>query len=72
MVVGTFYYYDYAMAEIQRFINRGYANTSYIFYTPLHYHYLFIENMKTREEAIDLVKKVRAIQSDACVLNVTE
>ena len=72
VVVGTFYYYDYAIAEVQRFINRGYEGTTYIFYSPLHYHYLFINCVQSKEESLDLCKKVKAIQSDAWILNITE
>ena len=47
--------------------------TSYIYYSPLHYHYIFVDYVLSKEESLELLKKVRAIESDVCLLlNVIE
>ncbi len=73
VVIGTFYYNFYALAFIETFKNKGYPNSSYIYYAPLHYHYVFVDYVTTREQSMEILKKVKVEQSDACVLlNVVE
>jgi len=68
VVVGTFYYFHYATGFVETFKAKGYPNASYIYYSPLHYHYVFIDYVMSKEESLKLLKKVKVEQSDACVL----
>ena len=73
IVVGTFFYKEYAMAEIKRFKERGFTNTSFIFYEPLHYHYIYANYLTSKEESLAILKKLREAETEVCLLlNVTE
>jgi type IX secretion system PorP/SprF family membrane protein len=73
LVVGTFFYNDYALAEIERFKKRGFKNTTYVFYNPLKYHYLFTGLLQSKEEAVKMINSLKAnVQSDAWILHLEE
>ncbi|MGQ0829001.1 MAG: PorP/SprF family type IX secretion system membrane protein [Bacteroidota bacterium] len=73
IVVGTFFYRDFAVAEAKRFVEHGHKNTSYIFHEEKQYNYVYIMKVNTREEAFEKVKEAKAAGiSDLWVQVLTE
>ncbi len=60
IVVGTFFYRDFAMAEMQRFINRGYAGTSWVYSEPRQFNYIFVERLDAEGSAVNKVKEIKS------------
>lgn len=60
VIVGTFFYRDFAQAEVQRFIDRGYKKTNWVFFSPKQYNYVFVSRVNTKEEALKKVMEMRA------------
>lgn len=60
IVVGTFFYRDFAIAETKRFINRGFKNTSRLFNEQKQYNNVYIARVNTEEDALKKVKEAKA------------
>jgi len=60
VVVGTFFYRDFAQAEMGRFINRGYAGTSWIYSEPRQFNYIYTGRLDAQEQAVTKVKELHA------------
>jgi len=60
IVVGTFFYRDFAVAEVKRFIDRGHKNTSYIFHEEKQYNYVYLMKVNSREEVFEKMKEAKA------------
>lgn len=60
LVVGTFFYRDFANAELQRFLNRGYAGTSLIFSEPRQFNYIYTERIGSQQDAVIKVKEIKS------------
>jgi type IX secretion system PorP/SprF family membrane protein len=73
VVVGTFYYRDFAEAEMKRFKTRGYAQSGLVFSEAKLYNYVFAGMYLSKQEAI---RKTQAVQAagnkDAWILQLTK
>ncbi len=56
VVVGTYFYRDLAMAEVQRFVAKGYKTTDWVYSGPKDYNYIFMFKCATKEEALEKLK----------------
>lgn len=60
IIVGTFFYEDFANAETKRFIANGYKNSNWIFCESKKYHYIFTHKLSSKKEALEKLKEVRS------------
>ena len=60
VVIGTFYYRDLAVAEAQRFVDKGYKTTDWVYSGPKNYNYIFMFKVTTKEEALEKLKVAQA------------
>lgn len=74
IIVGTFFYEDFANAETKRFIANGYKNTNWIFCESKKYHYIFTHKLSSKKEALEKLKEVRSAENvnNAWVLSLVE
>lgn len=59
IVVGTFFYQDFAIAEAQRFRKRGFKQCNWIYSENTKHNYIFTNRIASRQEAIKKVKEVQ-------------
>jgi type IX secretion system PorP/SprF family membrane protein len=64
IVVGTFFYQDFAIAEMQRFRKRGYKGCNWVYSENTKHNYIFTNKVASRQEAI---RKVREVQQTSGV-----
>lgn len=60
IIVGTFFYEDFADAETKRFIANGYKNSNWLFCESKKYHYIYTYKLSTKKEALQKLKEVRS------------
>ncbi len=60
VIVGIFFYRDFANDEVKNFVNRGFKNTNWIYYDNNQNNYVFTHRLNTKEEAFEKVKEVNA------------
>lgn len=69
IVVGTFFYRDFAEAEAERFRKKGYKGCNWIYSENTKHNYIFTHKLDDRKAAIQKVKEIRqAGVKDAWVL----
>lgn len=69
IIVGTFFYRDFAAAETARFRKKGFPNCSWIYSETTKHNYIFTQKLSTKQEAIAKVKQLRQTSvKDAWVL----
>jgi type IX secretion system PorP/SprF family membrane protein len=59
VIVGTFIYRDLAIAETQRFIDRGFKTTNWVYYELKKYNYVFMDRSLNRDVALKRAKEMR-------------
>ena len=59
IVVGTFYYQDFAIAEAERFRKRGYKECNWVYSENTKHNYIFTNRVTSRHDAIRKVKEVQ-------------
>lgn len=59
IVVGTFYYQDFAIAEAERFRKRGYKECNWLYSENTKHNYIFTNRVSSRQDAIRKVKEVQ-------------
>lgn len=73
VIVGIFFYRDFANDEVKNFVNRGFKNTSWIYYENNQNNYVFTHKLNTKEEALEKVKEVNAAGgSNVWILNLAD
>jgi type IX secretion system PorP/SprF family membrane protein len=73
VIVGIFFYRDYAMEEIKNFNKKGFKNSNWIYSESIKNNYVFVEKVGTKEEALEKVKAANATgANNAWVLNLTD
>ena len=60
VIVGIFFYRDFANDEVKNFVNRGFKNTNLLYYENNQNNYVFTHRLTTKEEAFGKVKEVNA------------
>jgi type IX secretion system PorP/SprF family membrane protein len=59
VIVGTFIYRDLAIAETQRFNERGFKTANWVYYELKKYNYVFLERSLQRDAALKRAKEMR-------------
>lgn len=59
VIVGTFIYRDLAIAETQRFVERGFKTANWVYYELKKYNYVFIDRSLQRDAALKRAKEMR-------------
>lgn len=59
VIVGTFIYRDLAIAETQRFQERGFQTANWVYYELKKYNYVFLERSLQRDAALKRAKEMR-------------
>lgn len=74
VVVGTFFYRDFAEAEMKRFKSKGYPQSGLVFSEARQYNYIFVATFSSIQEAISKAKSVKQSGSnnDAWILQLTK
>lgn len=73
VVVGTYFYRDFAIAETQRFVEKGYSTTDWIYSGPENFNYIFMYKLDKLKDALKKVKTANeAGVKDAWILNLTK
>ncbi len=60
VIVGIFFYRDFANEEVKNFVKLGYTNTSWLFSESKKNNYVFTHKLETKEEAFQKAKEVSA------------
>lgn len=60
VMVGIFFYRDFANEEVKNFVKLGYKNTDWLFSESKQNNYVFTHKLDTKEEAFQKVKEVTA------------
>ncbi|MES2138727.1 MAG: PorP/SprF family type IX secretion system membrane protein [Bacteroidota bacterium] len=60
VMVGIFFYRDFANEEVKNFVKLGYKNTDWLFSASKQNNYVFTHKLDTKEEAFQKVKEVTA------------
>lgn len=69
VIVGTFFYRDFAIAEMQRFRANGYQGSNWMYSEPRQFNYIYTNKMASKEEAIAKAKSLQSLGiKDAWVL----
>ena len=73
VIVGIFFYRDFAEEEVQNFVKLGFKDASWIFSETKKNNYVFSHKADTKEEAFEKVKEVNAIGgSNVWILKLTD
>ncbi len=73
VIVGIFFYRDFAKEEVNNFSNRGFKNTSLLYFETNQNNYVFTHKLETKEEAFEKAKEVNASGgSKSWILKLTE
>ncbi|MFL5753414.1 MAG: PorP/SprF family type IX secretion system membrane protein [Bacteroidia bacterium] len=73
IIVGTFFYRDFAEAEAQRFVKRGYKFTSMIYSNSKKHHFIHSYKLANQKEALAKLKEIRAAGfKDAWIIELTD
>lgn len=59
IIVGTFFYRDFAEAEAERFRKKGYKGCNLIYSENTRHNYIFTHKLSNRQEAISKVKEMQ-------------
>jgi type IX secretion system PorP/SprF family membrane protein len=59
VIVGTFIYRDLAIAETQRFNDKGFKTANWVYYEAKKYNYVFTERALLKESALAKAKEIR-------------
>jgi type IX secretion system PorP/SprF family membrane protein len=59
VIVGTFIYRDLAIAETQRFNEKGFKTANWVYYEAKKYNYVFTERSLSKEGALAKAKEIR-------------
>ena len=59
VIVGTFIYRDLAIAETQRFNDKGFKTANWVYYEAKKYNYVFTERSLQKDAALKLAKDMR-------------
>jgi len=59
VIVGTFVYRDFAIAETKRFIDKGY-NADWVYYKTKKFNYIYTNRVAYKDEAVKIVKQLQA------------
>jgi type IX secretion system PorP/SprF family membrane protein len=59
VVVGTFFYQDFAMNEAQRFKKNGYSGSNWMYSNSKQYNYVYIKRAGSKQEAIEATKEIQ-------------
>lgn len=59
VIVGTFIYRDLAIAETQRFNDKGFKTANWVYYEARKYNYVFTERSLSKEGALAKAKEIR-------------
>ena len=59
VIVGTFIYRDLAIAETQRFIEKGFKSCNWVYYESKKYNYVFVERVLMQDLALKRAKELR-------------
>jgi hypothetical protein len=69
IIVGTFFYRDFAEAEAERFRKKGYKGCNWIYSEMTKHNYIFTHKIASRQEAISKVKEMQqTVVKDAWIL----
>jgi TolA-binding protein len=60
VVVGTFFYRDFAIAEMERFLDRGFAGTTWIYSQARQFNYIYTNRFDSQDQAVKRVKEMQA------------
>lgn len=73
VIVGIFFYRDFAMEEIKNFNKKGFKNSNWIYSESKKNNYVFVDRLNTKEEAFEKAKELNAKDSsNAWILNLTD
>jgi len=73
VMVGIFFYRDFANVEVDNFVKRGFKNTGWLYSESNKNNYVFTHKLETKEEAFEKVKEVSAAGgSNVWILKLTE
>ncbi len=59
VIVGTFIYRDLAIAETQRFVDKGFKSSNWVYYESKKYNYVFVERVLMQDAALKRAKELR-------------
>lgn len=59
VIVGTFIYRDLAIAETQRFVDKGFKSSNWVYYESKKYNYVFVERVFMQNAALKRAKELR-------------
>ncbi len=72
VIVGIFFYRDFANAEVKNFNGKGFKETSFLYSESKQNNYVFVQKLNTKEEAAAKLKEVITTVPDAWVLYLTD
>ncbi|MES2591073.1 MAG: PorP/SprF family type IX secretion system membrane protein [Bacteroidota bacterium] len=73
VIVGIFFYRDFAIDEVKNYNKRGFANANWIYSQSKQNNYVFAEKLETKEEALEKAKELNSKDSsNAWVLKLIE
>ena len=73
VVVGIFFYRDFADEEVKNFAKKGFKNSSLVYSESKKNNYVFVDRLDTKEEAFAKAKELNAADSsNAWILNLTD
>jgi type IX secretion system PorP/SprF family membrane protein len=58
VVVGTFFYQDFAINEAKRFKNNGFGSSNWMYSNSKQYNYVYTKKASTKQEAINAAKEL--------------
>jgi type IX secretion system PorP/SprF family membrane protein len=73
VIVGIFFYRDFAEEEIKNFVKKGFSSSALIYSESKKNNYVFVYKVGTKEEAFEKAKELNAKDSsNAWILNLTD
>ncbi len=73
VVVGIFFYRDFAADEVKNFIKKGFKESDWLYSESKKNNYVFVYKVGTKEEAFEKAKELNAHDSsNAWILNLTD
>src|SRR3990167_4735514 len=73
VILGIFYYRDFANEEVNNFSNKGFKNTSLLYFETNQNNYVFTQKSETKEDAFKKAKEVNASGGNkAWILHLTD
>ena len=60
VIVGIFFYRDFAAEEVKKFVKRGFTNTNWLFSESKKNNYIYTQKVENKEAALQKVKEVNS------------